>query len=168
MVAFVRGVPVQALQGRFYLPADVCARHGLSAEDAYRAVRLRVARNGGNGTSGKASAPSLNDLDVDARERYERSAIALHNVIYDLASHAHRHVNTARDHLANADLRPAVPADDLARAWPVLMQAYPSVRFLERLEREAQFDVVHPAVVGRGGEWSLPLRMWLQNRRRVL
>jgi NADH dehydrogenase [ubiquinone] 1 alpha subcomplex assembly factor 6 len=130
----------------FVLPSQVCAKHGVSAESAIRVLQHRV-RTAATKLSVDTNHDGTMD-DVDAR---------LSQVAFDVAAVAHGHLETAREHT----LMPAVESH-LHLALPVLLQAVPCQRWLDRLQR-ADFHLWHPSLHTR--DWKMPLVLWLSQKR---
>lgn len=137
----LRGTPFHIGQNRFYIPADVCAKHGVATEDVYRLVRSMVMESKNKNTS----EPIVVDKNVQEK---------LADAVFEVATLANDHIITARTHL-----KESVPAE----AFPAFLHAVPTTRYLKQLE-ECQFNVFDPKLQRRQGFW-LPFEVWRAKRK---
>ncbi|KAJ9080677.1 hypothetical protein DSO57_1022342 [Entomophthora muscae] len=75
------------------------------------------------------------------------------DAIFEVATHAHDHILTAKSMLSKLDRA------DVARAFPAFLTLIPTISYLKRLE-STQFD---PISTKR--DWKLPFILWNQNRK---
>ncbi|RKP09300.1 isoprenoid synthase domain-containing protein [Thamnocephalis sphaerospora] len=87
------------------------------------------------------------------------TAEGLHDVVYDVASVAHRHLEVAKDHWVDDRHRKDVPS----HAFTAMLAAIPARTYLDRLQ-QVHFNVFDPKLTVR--PWKLPWTLYMANRRR--
>lgn len=127
IATLLNGMPFLVAAGQNVVPRDLMRKHGLRAKLFARLSEVAV--------SPDTAAPVADD-DDELREALVKAHEALTNVVFDVASLAHGHLEHARE--MQADLPPA--------ALPAFFATVPARLFLERLERDCHFDIYSSAL----------------------
>lgn len=144
-------------QGAVLLPLDMMAEYGVKEED--------VLRNG-------AAAQGLKDAVFAVATRANDHLITAREMLKNLragqdAGHEFEHQDEEEHSygLESKDERGLTPAQEIDRAFGVLMPAIPTSLWLDRLENH-DFDVFAPKL--RMTDWRLPWKaFWAHNRKNL-